>query len=141
MAEFPVAGVQYRCGKLDARKQFHVARRLAVILDKLAPHFANGAGIGEGGADLIGPLAEAVAGMKDEDVDYILDACLAVVERKDGQSWIHVFNASSKRLQYQDIDMVGMLTMAANVIQENLGGFTDGLQRLSPGGRGTTSKP
>lgn len=120
--EFEISGQQYRSGKLNARQQFHVARRLAPVLGGLVDASSAGA---ESFSKFLQPIADAISGMSDADCDYVLDTCLAVVQRQQGTAWSPVM-ASSKAIMFDDIDVGVMLQMAAKVIQENLGSFFPG---------------
>jgi hypothetical protein len=116
--EFEINGQTYRSSKLNARQQFHVSRRLAPVLGGLATASGSAA---EDFAHFLQPIADAVAKMSDDDCDYILDTCLAVVQRQQGTAWAQIFVA--KNIMFEDIDMAAMLQIAAKVIQENLGSF------------------
>lgn len=114
-----IGGQQYRIGRLDAKKQFHVARRLAPLL------------AGLGGAlqaeskefvQLVAPIADALSKMSDEDTDYVIDTCLAVVQRRQNNQWASVV-VRNGGLMFQDIDMAQMLQLTVAVIQGNLGNF------------------
>jgi hypothetical protein len=111
----------YRSGKLNARQQFHVARRLAPVLGGLA---TASQGKTDDFATFLQPIADAIAGMSDADCDYVLDTCLAVVQRQQGSSWANIL--VNKSQMFDDIDMGVMLQLAAKVITENLGGFFQG---------------
>jgi hypothetical protein len=120
MSEFEINGQTYRAAKLDAFKQFHIARRLAPLQAGLSKAMEGG-GSGE---DAFSPaIAEAVAGMPDADCDYILQTCLAVVQRQQDGRWVSIMAAGAKALMFEDIDMGAMLQIAGQVITENLGGF------------------
>lgn len=124
--EFTINGSDYRSGKLDAKKQFHLARRLGPVLAKLP-------GVPE--SEIFAAVAEEIADMSDEQCDYILDTCMAVVKRQQGDAWAPVFNARAGVMQFDDIDMSAMLTIARYVIEENLASFFGGklgLGRSSP---------
>lgn len=128
--EFTHAGHNYKAGKLDAMRQFHVMRRLAPLLPELA-----GAGIRPGGDPMtvLEPLARIVSTMTDADVEYVLHSCLAVVDRQQtGGAWAKV-QASPGVLQFQDIDMTAMLAIAWQVLQHNMSGFFAGLPQGLPG--------
>lgn len=116
-----VGGQKYRIGRIDARKQFHVARRLAPLLAGM-----SAGGQGEGFAAFIGPLTDALSGMSDEDVDYVLDVCLGVCQRiqSNGQGALVIARGGS--LMFEDMDMGQMIQLAVKVIQQNLGGFFPG---------------
>lgn len=144
MREFEVGGHKYTAGKLDAFKQFHVARRLAGVIPalgeaipalKIALLDAQGkdqdeAAIGFLGA--LGPLTEVIASMKDEDADYVLNECLSACKRevKDG-TWAPV--RSNGVLMYEDIELAEMLQIAWEVLQENLASFMGALPSTIPG--------
>lgn len=125
--DFEINDQQYRSGKLNARQQFHVARRLAPVLGGLA-------GAVQGGdkdfGKLLQPITEAIAGISDADSDYILDTCLSVVKRQQGTAWAAVFVNGAQ--MFDDIDLGALLQIAAKVIQENLGGFFQGSAAFLP---------
>lgn len=116
--EFEVSGNAYRSSKLGAKQQFHLARRLAPVISGLKGQTDD--------SRLFETIADSIAGMSDENCDYILDTCLGVVQRQQGNAWARVFNERSHTLQFEDIDMGGMLTIARYVLEENLGGFFGG---------------
>ena len=118
----------YRAGRMDARRQFHVVRRLAPIISGLT----DLAALKSDPMAALGPIAEALAAMKDEDADYILNACLEVTERQQpAGGWAKVMRQGS--LMFEDLDMADMLRLAGVALVENLGGFFDGLpQRSAP---------
>ena len=133
MSEFTHAGVTYQAGKLDAMRQFHVTRRLAPFLPKLA-----GAGLPSDPGSLsqaavfafLEPLAACVAAMSDADAEYVLHTCLSVVERRqDAGGWAKVM--AGGRLMFEDMDMAAMLVCAFHVLQHNLSGFFAALPSAS----------
>ena len=121
MSTTEINGHTYAIGKMDARRQFHVARRLAPVMMGLMK------ASGQEKADFVttvGPLAEAVSGLSDEDCDYVLDSCLDVVSRLDekaGGKPIKIVRGGV--LAYQDITMPEIIQLAVAVIQDNLSGF------------------
>lgn len=138
--QFEINGHQYQSAKLDAFKQFHVARRLAPLLSGVgaalrgtgtAPVSAEGESAAVSAeaapqADFSGflePMADALAHMPDADCDYILFTCLAVVQRQQGNGWAKVVAPGSRSLMFEDIDMGEMIGITLKVIQENIGGF------------------
>lgn len=121
----------YMLGKLDAIRQFHIARRLAPALLALGAAaldvLKRGGGLTDAAAVAsIGPLVEVVAGMSDADSEYVLRSCLAVVSRKSGDGWAPVHNAQGG-LMFADIDISVMLRLAFAVIRDNLGNFMPAL--------------
>ena len=128
MTEIEVGGQLYRIGKLDAFKQFHVARRLAPI--QLAMGLSAGEMMAKGAeanetamlGAIMGPIAEIVAKMPEDDVNYILRTCLAVCTRSQGENkWARVMVDAN--LMFADIDMTHMMRLTIEVVKENLGGF------------------
>src|SRR3954454_7791875 len=114
MAEFRIGDHQYRTrGKMNARAQFHVARRLAPAVSQLATLAPPLQSAAEGGDGLAvemfaRPLTDALAKMSDTDCDYVLDHCLGIVQRLQGgngaatQVWSDIWNARASRLQFED---------------------------------------
>ncbi|ARP90324.1 hypothetical protein CAL14_08515 [Bordetella genomosp. 9] len=118
--ETTINGKQYRIGRLSAMQQFHVARRVAPALTGLVSAFSGAAAEQADFAKALGPLADAVAQMPDADAEYVLGTCLSVVSRQtDPATWAPVWREG--RLVFDDIDLKGMVQLAAKVIQSNLG--------------------
>lgn len=139
--DFTINKTVYRSGKLDAFTQLHIVRRLTPCIGKLAGLVGGGVKIKfddkgnivdfDGDMDaVIMPLTEALTALNDADVEYILNACLAVTERKQpGGSWA--------RLRVGDTTMFDGLTLpmliqvAYYVIMENLEVFFGELPSFS----------
>ena len=139
--DFTINKTVYRSGKLDAFTQLHIVRRLTPCMGKLAGLAGNGVKLirddsgnfvdFEGDIEAaVMPLANALTALADEDVEYILNACLAVTERKQpGGAWA--------RLRVGDTTMFDGLTLpmliqiAYYVIMENLEDFFGELPSLS----------
>lgn len=133
-SEIEVGGNAYRLNKMPVRVQFQVARRLAPVVMHMRGVLAA---VSTGtdavatasaavSADFLGalePLVDAISGLPDDTVDYVLDACLAAVQRGQGQAWTPVWNVRGKVMQFDDIDLPAMMKLAAAVLQENLGSF------------------
>lgn len=129
MNNFRCGDYNYIAGRMDARKQFHIVRRLAPFLSGLMPSFAKleGKKISEvGNEELMSVLpgvADALASMDDDTADYVIFGLLGFAKREQGQGlgWAPVSNGNS--LMFQDIDMPQMLTIAGRVLMANLGSF------------------
>ena len=117
--ELELDGHTYRVGKLDARAQFHIVRRLAPVLGELAPALQGG----KGGLDALPLIATAVAKLSDADADYCIFGLLKVVNRKqpNGLGWGPV--ATENLLMYDDIGMTQMLKLAWEALTFNMSGF------------------
>lgn len=118
--EFELKEQTYSVGKIDARSQFHIVRRLAPVLGEIAPAAANGK---LGGMDALPPLANAIAKLSDADADYCLFGLLGVIKRKQpqGMGWGPV--STGNAIMYDDIDMAAMLQLAWKALEFNMSGF------------------
>lgn len=139
MSQFMINDVTYDFGKLSAREQFHIARRLAPLVKGLGEVVATAGGVGEiisaAKTGQLGrvitkvdpfaiaqPLLDALASMSDEDADYIMDKCLAVTKRQDNMIWTPIVLNGVP--MYQDMDYLVIMQIAYHVIQRNLVNFT-----------------
>lgn len=130
MMTLQVAGHDYQVGKLNALQQFHVTRRLGptlLILGISMDMLRQGMKVEL--SDLVahaGPVVEFLSKMSDEDSEYVIFTCLAVVKRKQGEAWADVL-AGGKQLMFADMDFAVMIRLVVAVLKENLGNFLKGL--------------
>ena len=90
MIEFEINGVQYRAAAMDARRQFHVARRLSAVLSPAADAIGKSKDDKSVKGGIIAALDgffDALSSLPDDQLDYVIDACLDTVSRKDGTQW------------------------------------------------------
>ena len=139
--EFTIGTTVYRAGKLDAFRQLHIVRRLAPCAGKLAAlagggvklkYDANGKATDFDGdiAQALAPLSDAIAALKDEDVEYILNACLEATERKQaGGRWVPL--RAGGTTMFDDLSLPVMIQIAYHTIKENLTDFFAGPPSLS----------
>ncbi|WP_175992611.1 phage tail assembly chaperone [Burkholderia vietnamiensis] len=78
-------------------------------------------------APVLQPFADALAGLKDEDAEYVFGTCLSVVERWQSTSWAKVWNIAHKTSMFDDIGIDVMLPLVVRVVVANLGPFISGL--------------
>ena len=124
---FEVSGHEYSAGKLDAKRQLHIVRRLLPILGGAIDE--NGVRLTNGEPDLKGVL-NTLGSLPDEQFDYVVDHCLAVTKRHDGGIWAAVSSPApngSRNLMYNDIDLVVIGTIVFHVLKRNLSRFFDAL--------------
>lgn len=127
---------EYSIGKMNAIKQFHLARRLAPAIAAISTVYVKPGSAGDSGgtdgtdffAAIAGPLSSALANMSDEEVESIIFPCLAVVQRKEGIAWTAVKAKGQNVLMYEDINAGQLLEIVMAVIKENLGSFFPGAQ-------------
>lgn len=128
--ELEINNVKYRTGKLTAMEQFHVMRRLAPLLSGLGESLAklpvpNGNDTAPEDSELwtaIGPVADVLAKMSDNDTEYVLKHCLAKVTRFNGQGWGQIM-AGGNIMFEDEIDLSAMMQLTISTIQENLASF------------------
>ncbi|ABO57508.1 phage tail assembly chaperone [Burkholderia vietnamiensis] len=89
------------------------SRELLSMVDAIAP--------------VLQPFADALAGLKDEDAEYVFGTCLSVVERWQDTSWAKVWNIAHKTSMFDDIGIDVMLPLVVRVVVANLGPFISGL--------------
>lgn len=154
--DITVFGHKYRAGKMGAIPQFHVMRRLHGVaasagetLDAIQ-RMGGAANLEEAIREkrptenvmkVIAPILRALGEMRDEDVDYVLNNCLAVVQRAEtnDRGWSPVMPQPGV-LMFQDIQMPCMLVLTWHVLRSNLGNFfSDLLAGLSDPGTGSAS--
>ena len=139
--EVTIGKHNYRTGRLSAFQQLHIARRLTPCLGKLAT--LSGADVAlvrdEAGnvkdfsgdfSVVIGPVTEAVTALTDADVEYICNACLDVVERKQsGGGWAPVRGNGTTMYE---LHLAEILQLASVVVREHLSDFFSDLPSGSP---------
>lgn len=132
--EIELGGHRYSIGRLSARQQFHVSRRIAPVIPPLIPvflqlarHHKEGAGELDGLGEVLQPFAAAIAAMNDADADYVMDNCLLAVQRWQDTGWARVMAPEQKTLMFQDMDMSVILPLVVQTVVANLGPFINGL--------------
>ncbi len=142
MSDHEVAGRRYIVGRLNARQQFDITRRLgfmSLILegDVTADHV-------DGARFIAGLAAGYLASVPQEDMDFILNTCLSVVTTvRDPSSSraVQVMNRATGLMQFEDIDMPVMLELVDLVIQENLAPFFEKLRENRAAAASATEQP
>lgn len=131
MADFTINGVAYQSKMIDGQKQIHVMKRLLPAFTALAgvatglvrPELVGGeepAPDTERLAFVLAPVARELAALSDDDVDFVLNACLDVTSRRlaVGVGWAPVRQNGFVQDQ-ADSRFVTRLSIAWNVIGEN----------------------
>ncbi len=132
MNTHPIDGHEYRVfGRMPVKEQFHVARKIAPVLEGLGDVSAlvekgNKLTTAEAFA-LVGPLSQAVAKLPDDHCDFVVEKCLALVQRKVSDTvWGPVWNRQAQAMMYDDISLPTMLRLVGIVLQEQLMSFSSG---------------
>jgi hypothetical protein len=159
MSEVQIGDQTYLCGRMPARKQFHVARRLTPIIKHLTPLFAaapqvliadgNGTMVPAIGAisifDGIAALTDTIGEISDTDADYVIDNCLDAVKFASGGGWAPLRAAGSPPgtgIMLPAADRIDVqLRLVWEVLRENLSNFS--LETLLPSqtGNGLATAP
>ena len=129
MYEFQAGAHFYRSDRIPVLKQNQLVRRLAPFLSAAAGVYDLMKKGGDQIEAVMGPLGKAFAEMSDADVEYIQNACLAVVSRRDDTApgkWARM-SAGGGALMFDDIDLMELNTIVVNVLKDNLAGFFFGL--------------
>lgn len=124
MSEIEINKVKYRLGKMDSRTAVHVGRRLGPALVGVMAGAAGSKGLD---IEALAPLADKFATMDNDTVDYVIDNCLAVVEREtEAGTWTKIV-AANGRSMFDDIDWLVTLNLTRAVVQETFSGFLPAL--------------
>lgn len=125
--ELTLKGEVYRLSKLSVFEQLKVARKLLPVLAGMLTDFQTireKMHASEGGKliETLAPkIADAVAGLSDQDVDAILFPCLQVVSRQHMKAWVPVCRQGE--MAFDDLDLSVMLQLVARVVADSLGNF------------------
>lgn len=132
MSEIKINGIEYVTGTLSAREQLHVARKLAPFLAHVFPALLRLSKQEKQEGDMVDlaplimdaaavPIADVLCKMDEADVDYVVDKCLSVCQRKQRSNWAKVM--VNGQLAFADIKLKALLELTAEVVKENLGDF------------------
>lgn len=137
-ATVEIAGQTYRVGKLSALKQLHVYRRLLPLLAQLTPLFkmvrnapasVEGSGIKAAllniQLDQLTPIADGIASLPDESVNYLIGTCLGQVSRRipGDLGWAKAWNEAAASPQFEDMELPIIMQLLMTSIFHNLQGF------------------
>jgi hypothetical protein len=75
--------------------------------------------------ETMGPIADVLAKMSDEDVNYVLKKCLGVCAKHNGTSWAPLMRGDN--LMFDDLDLATLMQLTMEVVQDNLGPSLRGL--------------
>lgn len=135
--EAEIKGAKYRSGRLTPFVQAAVVRRLLpclVGLGTAVKEMKLKVGDIEQMDDLativnaFGPIASAISKMSDDDFNFVLNACMDVTTRLDGEKWARI-RAVGGGFMYEDIDLSVMMQITYKTLAENLGNFLPGMQK------------
>lgn len=125
MEPVTIKGTSYSVGRLSAKKQFAVSRRLGPFLGDVMPNVHEllyGKGdLVDRAIKLIPTITGTLAAMKDEDCDFVIDTCLGVVKKQiENGQWASITTTTGVLMFPDEIDMMVMLQLTAEVVKANL---------------------
>lgn len=139
LRNFELNGKKFKLSKLDAFKQFHVARRIGPMLSDLVSssqmignlnqdEMSDGEKL-EQFSKLAKPFMDGISKLSDADADYVLLRLLSCVEVHQEQfnSWAKVSTESA--IAMQDLELPILLQIAGRSLMFNLSGFFASLPR------------
>ncbi len=121
--DIEIDGVAYRTfGTINTIDQFMVAKRLGPVVGALGTLLTDPS---KRDFDTLLPaIVDGISKIPDDDCLYVFDKCLGMVQRKEGDTWVGVWNRQARQLQYASTPLPTMLRLVFEVIQEVLGSFT-----------------
>jgi hypothetical protein len=126
--QFEIKGIRYSAHKLSAFDQLKVSRKLLPVLAGMLGDFqalresSQGGNVNSTIETVLPKIADAVAGLSEEDTNAIIFPCLAVVQRAHGKDrWVPVMQGND--LAFDDIDLFSMLQIVGRVVGDSLGNF------------------
>ena len=123
MTEFEINGVQYRAQAMDARRQFHVARRLSSVFGPSTDALSKVKSDADTKTSIVAAINgffDALGTLPDDQLDYVIDACLDTVSRKDGTQWSPIRRGGA--MMY-DLDLYTQGAIVYHVVKGALDGF------------------
>lgn len=121
--ETEIEGKTFSIGRLNAFEQLHVFRRVMPIMKPVLLVLRAPGGASK--LDMVMAMSETLANLPDEHLDYVLQKCLSVSRRKDGDRFFPIMSGTT--LMYQDMDMPTLLRLTWEVLMENFQPFFKGL--------------
>ncbi|MDH4163328.1 MAG: hypothetical protein OEW15_11665 [Nitrospirota bacterium] len=133
--EFKIGDKNFKIGKLDAFRQFHIVRRISPLLAEVMPSIASMSKAAKNAdnltedekldefAKIAQPILAGLSKLSDADADYVLYRLLSVVEVEQPQfrTWAKI--ATDTGLVMQDLELPVLLQAAGRALMFNLSGF------------------
>ncbi len=132
---FTAGGRNFKLGKIDAFRQFHIVRRIGPLLAEVAPTMISMVAASkkmgniseeqklEEFAKIAQPIMLGLSRLSDADAEYVLFRLLGAVEvqQKEFNVWAKV--ATDTGIMMQDLELPLLLQAAGKSLMYNLSGF------------------
>lgn len=131
---FSLRGKEFKLNKIDAMKQFHIARRLGPVLVDLIPALKDFRDVEklsdneklEAIGKFMTPIMQGMSKLSDDEAEFVLYNLLSSVEFQQGSgNWARMSNGAV--LMFQDFELPMLFQLAGKAFQFNLSGFTSAL--------------
>lgn len=119
MIDFDIDDEKFRSDKLPAKMQMKLIKRLAPIIGHVAAFQGRKMELPE----MVQTLADALSKLSDDDLDYVVDACLAVTRKEVSGRWVEIYNKVAKKPMFEDMSLPTMMKIVQQVLGDNLGNF------------------
>jgi hypothetical protein len=125
MIEVDIENIRYQCHKLPTRVQFHVAKRLMPAATIFMPLIAASQEGQQVAPDAWVAGLQAAAGLiSDQDLDYVVDRCLAAVKFQSGSGWANL-TAPNGGIMFEPADEMDIqLRLVWEVMRTSLANFS-----------------
>ncbi len=140
--DFEIGSRKFKLNKIDAIKQFHIARRITPVLSELIPAMGSIAKAAKSKkkvsteaefdeiAKVLAPIMTGISKLSDEDSDKVLYGLLSSVEmQQQTGNWARVSTDTS--LMINDLELNVLLNLAGRAFMFNMGGFISALPQSS----------
>lgn len=146
--DFQIGARKYKVSKIDAFKQFHIARRLGPIMGDIIPVAQKlQAKFGalkpdemkedqlEAVAAIAQPVLVGFSRLSDDDANKILLGLCSAVEMQQTQAggWAKV--STESQLMFQDLELPELMQIAGRAFMFNIAGFFKLAPQVSHGGK------
>jgi hypothetical protein len=134
MSEVTINGQNYLCGKLNARQQLQIVKRLAPVLQGLLPIWAmmqqtesGQMSTNELGFHAAVAVSQTISSLSDQDTDFVLDMCLGAVRYQTTGGWAPLragSNGSGLVMLDAADDLATQMRLLWEVLYENMRNFS-----------------
>lgn len=128
MAKFTIKGNVYSSGKIDLFKQLQLEKRIGPVYPALAAAKAVSNADPMVG---LGYVTSSFNRMSDEDLLFVVNECLAVVQVQQGEGlWVQIKTPGSQSLQFDDLTLSDIHLIVFYVLKETFEPFIAALPDL-----------
>lgn len=118
--DFKIGSTDFRAEKLDLFVQFHVLRRLGGFYPNVLEALKTWK---HDQVMSLGFISIALSRLPEDDANYIIRNCLAVVKVHQGDHVMAPIVAANGSVMFKELDLETMLHITWKVLEDNLGPF------------------